>query len=255
MATFKKYRTKKDQIHWYLILETEEDVCDYMEVDSELLIGEIRNISEQEYKYSTHADSTVGIIASSLLSVLKVGNKSTRDFLGDITYKKMLNMLEIIGEGEKIIINERRGYCDFNKFNEIWELEELDSLPANKPFAFPIDDSINPPLVNHLVLENAPKVHPDDVIDIFNLVSNYRCITSLKEQSKDYIRESVEYATDIYFITDMVDKNQIDIMIYLFDSLLTRKNIHIKTTKKGEERLKNYNKFLKLSVQHNIKFY
>lgn len=257
MAEFRKLETQRGGAAWYLILENEHDVLMYMDIDSTLMVDEIVNVASQKREFKTvgHANSTVGVIAHSLIDLYEASSKSAPDFLSDITQKKGIAMLNIIRKGCTVSINHNRGYNDFEGFDAIHNFKVLATLPAQSPFAFPKDDSIDVPLVDHLILENAPRDNRE-IIQRFKLESQkHACITSLKEQSSEFVMIAIEYASDIYFSTQAIDAQQVDKMMTLFESLILRKTIHIVITTHDAKRIKKHPQFFKVAAQHIVHFY
>lgn len=260
---FAKPNIKDDLDRWCLVIDNEEDLKAYHEVDAYANMETFMSLERE--KDGSIRTSHVGAASTRAISMVRVlGAKQSCLEEGEKMYpiievakytdQKYLAMYRHIKIHGAIQINPAGGWCGLQGFIKTWDAEILEEI-EKKSAGFPVEDEVLK--ADTLVLENA---HPDyfgsnsewSAKKLVPDCGSVKTIYHLREVDTDYVFKCVENCKNVFISTELQNEKQLDTFIYMFSKVTSKKNIYLQMSKENEEKVKAHPLFSK--INHHITF-
>lgn len=259
---------------WYMILRTFQDVLEYTQIDFELFKNALFALPDSLVK--SHLEGAREIILNMAITTNMMvegkDNCKPLDIMNKIVLDKAKNMVEMIANGEEVLVQQIGSYCSYNIFIDIWDIKVVEEMEQNNCY-FPTDTAIIETEI--LFIENGERVPVDFERKVKTLVgfdwndknwtyvnNNFKRelkdnnvnkvlykLTHLKLRDPEFIVGMVKKAKAIAVQTELADQIQLDTMMGLF-SQLPEKTIYIKTS--YWEQLQRHSLFEICNQKHKI---
>lgn len=240
---------------WKILIDNQKDLKEYCEHETMAYTNAFLN----EADYITHkkmghpSGHRAGVIETMLnLDALKQEKVYPLMTIGNMVDGKYLSMLGGLERGNKIVVNERGGYCYLQSFLETWDgkiVEEIEKPDCGFPTE---EDALKS---KYLILENNDG-RPYEIVKYCkeNKIEDYACITTLQEKDLGYVLKCIQNADTIMLDSLFEKQNQLEMFMNAF-SKLDRKNILIFYFDENYlKNLKEHRLYAECIAKHNVKF-
>lgn len=254
------------QESWLMIIRTEEELFQYLDMDTTHMAEAMMSLgTNSTYSHlSAPRERILSVAFQSAAMTAEMENKTVfpHEVLAKFCGRKGMAMMGLLQREGPIQVNEAGGYCTYDIFKDIWNLEVLDEVEKDSTY-FPTDKD---PLVKEvLFLENAERVDVHfyrKVSDMFPTEFDYNKgkfsvgkIELMKERDPRFVTKSIENSRVIAIKSEFEDRVQLTNMMKLFHSFhFNKKHVIISTSDEGKARLMAHEDYQVNSYNHEITF-
>lgn len=150
---------KEPSIKWYMIIRTVEEVLQYMNIDSELMMNAMLALPENKAKSHLEGSRERVLDMAFYTEVFTCEQTNTKpnpmNVLNKLIRSKAEGMFTILKNKNFVLVQENGGYCPYEGYVETWNAEILDEVEKTDCY-FPTD--IQPMETDLLFLENSERV-------------------------------------------------------------------------------------------------
>lgn len=255
MAKFVKIVLKTnhgEETSWRLILENDEDLLKYANLDTELSTHAYLNSSNKEGHIAGTRANTIARFLEAKTGSLQEGELLIPIVsISEMLNKKYIGMHHMIQKGYSVCVNVSGGWNCLESFLKQWNGEILDMI--EKPdFGFPVD--VEDIIANTVVLENGSCKSSIDVTTLVNAgikLGNIRMINNLKEIDLSYVAKAILQSENIILRSQLIDDNQLNMFMQMFSELIG-KTVYLFLDLEAETKLRSHPLFKSACADNNI---